>query len=186
MDCDTTNDGCEGVYWTMSLNGLCRMEELIPKSNILILALNIPEKIDGVTIDGYNDVTEEESAVLCPGIDDGDYSLIIDHAMLSVGYSSEDYLIVKNSWGTDWGVDGYVILKPVSLPSHRVVCDKKKDHLLSVDDILPIPSPVVICYVLPIHITDLCLLSPSGRLPFLTLPSTSVRNSLPKPIYGCG
>nr|BAN20121.1 cathepsin L [Riptortus pedestris] len=36
----------------------------------------------------------------------------IDHAMVVVGYGTtpegEDYWLVKNSWGTSWGEDGYV------------------------------------------------------------------------------
>jgi len=51
------------------------------------------------------------------GIYDGDCASDVNHGMTAVGYGSENgvsYVIVRNSWGTSWGEDGYV----------RIILDK--------------------------------------------------------------
>lgn len=49
----------------------------------------------------------------------------IDHAVVAVGYGqqdNQDYFLVRNSWGTSWGIDGYVKIAANSSNSGEGVC----------------------------------------------------------------
>ena len=60
----------------------------------------------------YNDgLLDPDDTTICPD------NAVVNHAILAVGYyidtANEDnsYVIYKNSWGTDWGDDGYFKFK---------------------------------------------------------------------------
>ncbi|KAJ0977360.1 hypothetical protein J5N97_012834 [Dioscorea zingiberensis] len=144
VDCDTTNEGCDGgnmdyaFEWVIN-NGGIATEYDYPYTGQDGRCNIEKENIKAVTIDGYQDVAPDENALLCAvakqpvsvgidgssidfqlytgGIYDGDCSsdpADIDHAVLIVGYGSEkniDYWIVKNSWGTSWGMKGYIYIR---------------------------------------------------------------------------
>lgn len=46
------------------------------------------------------------------GVFDGcrNYGGEVDHAVLLVGFTPEGHWIIKNSWGTDWGEQGFMII----------------------------------------------------------------------------
>lgn len=48
----------------------------------------------------------------------------LNHAVLVVGYQSDNVWIVRNSWGTSWGEQGYIRLSPgntCGLAEHAVI-----------------------------------------------------------------
>lgn len=42
------------------------------------------------------------------GVLDNNCGTALDHGVLAVGYEEGNYYLVKNSWGSDWGLAGYI------------------------------------------------------------------------------
>lgn len=59
----------------------------------------------------------------------------LDHAVAAVGYGVEngvEYYLVRNSWGTSWGVDGYI--KIATQSSGSGICGIQQVSLYPVTD----------------------------------------------------
>ena len=72
----------------------------------LVKVLN--KQVVSVSIEVQDDFRYYESGVYHAGSDCGDY---LNHGVAAVGYNTQDqdgYFIVRNSWGGDWGKQGYV------------------------------------------------------------------------------
>ncbi|MED6118381.1 hypothetical protein PIB30_002087 [Stylosanthes scabra] len=140
VDCDKKyNSGCEGGLMDYAYQFIIDNKGIDTESDYPYLTHEATCNKDKmkrrvVTIDGYTDVpsnnekklleavaTQPVSVGICgserafqlysKGIFTGPCSTALDHAVLIVGYGSEngvDYWIVKNSWGTSWGMNGYI------------------------------------------------------------------------------
>ncbi|KAL9229172.1 hypothetical protein vseg_004668 [Gypsophila vaccaria] len=140
IDCDRSyNQGCDGgvmdyAYQFVVSNHGIDTEDDYPYQATQKTCDKNKLKRNVVTIDGYADVTPNDenellaavaaqpvSVGICgserafqlysKGIFSGPCSSNLDHAVLIVGYGSEngvDYWIVKNSWGRNWGMNGYI------------------------------------------------------------------------------
>lgn len=132
------NSGCNGglmdyAFEFIIKNGGMDTEQDYPYNGIggKCDASRVNSKV--VTIDGYEDVPPYESALkkavahqpvsiaieasgrafqlYQSGVFTGECGISLDHGVIVVGYGSEngvDYWIVRNSWGTNWGEDGYI------------------------------------------------------------------------------
>ncbi|KAL5562446.1 hypothetical protein UlMin_032193 [Ulmus minor] len=140
VDCDTSyNQGCNGGLMDYAFefiinNGGIDSEEDYPYGGRDGRCDQIRKNAHVVTIDGYEDVPENDENALKKAVANQPVSVAIeaggrefqlyqsgvftgrcgtqlDHGVVAVGYGTEngkDYWIVRNSWGSSWGEDGYL------------------------------------------------------------------------------
>lgn len=142
IDCDTSqNQGCNGGLMDLAFEFIQKNGGLTTEDNYPYTAtdgscdkkkLNSPTK---VTIDGHEDVPENDEDALLKAVANQPVSVAIDaggqdfqfysegvftgecgtelnHGVAAVGYGTTldgtKYWIVKNSWGEEWGEKGYI------------------------------------------------------------------------------
>ncbi|KAK8815459.1 hypothetical protein WA158_003671 [Blastocystis sp. Blastoise] len=137
IDCDTKNHGCSGgnmilAYRYVLEHGICS-DEQYPyeskdgecksskcKSVAIIknyetldsgkgkqLYAALSEHVVSVGIDADSDLFQHYVSGI---IDSEDCGTDLDHGVAAVGYGKENgiqYIIIRNSWGTEWGENGY-------------------------------------------------------------------------------
>ncbi|XP_042380640.1 thiol protease SEN102-like [Zingiber officinale] len=138
VDCDTGNMGCNGGWMDKAFRfiknaGGITTEDTYPYTAQQGPSCNASQPV--VTIDGYEDVPSNNETALQQAVANQPVSVAIDasgrdfqfysegvftgscgtssnHAVAVVGYGETKdgtkYWIVKNSWGTNWGEQGYI------------------------------------------------------------------------------
>jgi len=132
------NQGCEGGLMDQAFEYIISVNGLTTESNYPYTAMDgscnsTAAAASVVTIGAYTDVTSGSESALINAVAIGPVSVAIeadqacfqfyssgilndptcgtnlDHGVLAVGYDqSGGFWIVKNSWGTSWGMNGYV------------------------------------------------------------------------------
>jgi len=134
VDCDKAQSGCNGgmesdaIEWVAKNGGQCaekdypytarggtckktcspvgHVKSVVRFSSEAKLQTNIINQPCTVAVDaGSSDWQSYKGGVYA-----GHCGKQLNHAILAVGYTST-YWIVKNSWGTSWGAQGYIFMK---------------------------------------------------------------------------
>jgi len=140
VDCDTGGDGCgggwpyqamayvaksgletEAEYPYTGVNGQCKYNEadaiktgvtgagfVTPKSPEDLMAAIVQQPV-AIIVEADQDAFQLYST----GVITTGCGVSLDHAITAIGYGPYDNqgaFTVKNSWGTDWGVQGYVYI----------------------------------------------------------------------------
>lgn len=112
----------ESSYPYIGVSGICRFNKddiVATPTNHRLISPNDPDQIKAALNDGLVSIALSAASrgfqSYTGGVYDGKgCGTEIDHAVVAVGWGnsgSDDYFIVRNSWGTGWGDQGHIKLK---------------------------------------------------------------------------
>lgn len=103
--CKTSQGQCEIAIPKGAVKGY----KLVSRFSESALLSAVAQQPVSIAIDASSDLFRHYQS----GVMSGACGFMLDHAVLLVGYgteNSDDYWLVKNSWGLSWGDEGYVRL----------------------------------------------------------------------------
>ncbi|TVU07258.1 hypothetical protein EJB05_47306, partial [Eragrostis curvula] len=145
VDCDThsTDKGCEGGEMDSAFGFIIKNGGLTTESNYPYMAEDGTCKNgsqSAATIKGYEDVpANNETALMMAvanqcdrtfqlysgGVMTGSCGTDLDHGIVAIGYGDDSdgtkYWILKNSWGTTWGENGFLRMEK-DISDNRGMC----------------------------------------------------------------
>lgn len=141
LDCDTNDNGCNGGFMTSAFEWLLQKQggNIMTDSSWPYMngASNCTYvgKTVGATLTSYQSLAQSEATLttftatygpIAVAVDATSWQLYesgvltdctyqsLDHGVLVVGYNNDanpPYWILKNTWGTEWGMNGYIYVE---------------------------------------------------------------------------
>ena len=109
------------VSGTTKTGGTCQTECTVVDNSVVKSFVDVSKSSDQKMMEAVSqqpvsvaiEADQKEFQLYKSGVFTGTCGTNLDHGVLVVGYGTEsdgDYYIVKNSWGTTWGSNGYIYL----------------------------------------------------------------------------
>jgi C1A family cysteine protease len=99
---------CQTTCKVVSGSGLAKYVDVAPSDDVLMMTAVSMQPV-AVAIEA----DQREFQLYKSGVFTGTCGTNLDHGVLVTGYgtlNNVDYYAVKNSWGTSWGLNGYILL----------------------------------------------------------------------------